>query len=228
MNLFTTLPTTSNAKKTHNSTLRSTFAICGRVRKRASMRKYTHPPKFYIGCQLIHLNFMLCGPQSQADFTNSLLVSKQTLTVWFCFPQARRERSRSPTPGKYLGSDRLRRAINRPVPPPMYNYPYRASYRPYPPPLPYGGYPYPSRGYPDRYSPDRRRDRSPMRSPPRRYSPPPYRGRESPIRGRAPYGYSSREVHRDRSRSREREYHRQGYVRLGSGLYLFVFVQFVQ
>lgn len=131
--------------------------------------------------------------------------------------KARRERSRSPTPGKYLGSDRLRRAINnsRPLPPPVYSsYPYRPGYgRPYPP-MPYGGYPPypPTRGYPDRYSPDRRRDRSPIRSPPRRYSPPPYRGRESPMRGggrerereRAPF--YSRDLHRDRSRSREREY----------------------
>jgi hypothetical protein len=154
--------------------------------------------------------FFTSVPWSLATIGRLLISLLSLLThshILVCFPQARRERSRSPTPGKYLGSDRLRRAINnRPLPPPIYNYPYRASYRPYPPMPPYGGYPYPSRGYPDRYSPDRRRDRSPIRSPPRRYSPPPYRGRESPIRGRDRAPYYSRDLHRDRSRSRERDY----------------------
>lgn len=61
--------------------------------------------------------------------------------IYCSLPQARRERSRSPTPGKYLGSDRMRRAINRPFPAPVYSgyAPYRG-YRPYPPPMPYGGY----------------------------------------------------------------------------------------
>jgi len=148
--------------------------------------------------------------------------------------KARRNRPRSPTPGKYLGSDRARTARARP-PPPSYSYgggSYRsggggggnrynaaaaaaAAYAPYYgygypyPPASYGrpSYPvYPTARYPERYQPYNRRDRSP---PPRAGRDRTDRDRYSPYRGRGEARESSPYYSgaRDRSRSRSRERH---------------------
>jgi len=147
---------------------------------------------------------------------NNVEIDGRRITV----EKARRSNARSPTPGKYLGSDRLRRAISsRGGPGPVYGgygggYGRGGSkYTPYPNPgysgYGYGAYPsygsYPRSNYPpprygDRYSPYRR-DRSPIHRDTRdRYSPPPYR---RDARDHSPY-YPRERSPRSRSRSRDR------------------------